>query len=269
MLTKTLRTSRAFSSQVWINEKLGLSYQSIQVENADERVRHFMHVKNQVKSPWHDIPLRPEGSELDVFNGVIEITRTTTHKMEVETTMKHNPIVQDQKKDKKTGQKVLRHYALPPPFNYGMIPRTWENAQHIDKVTGCVGDNDPLDVVDLTNRNMPLFELPRLKIIGSLCLIDQDELDWKLLALEESEAKRLGIRTHEDFSRLNPGAIKEIMEWFRVIKTYDGKPANRFAYDDQVLSVEETINIIEENHKSYNDLMSGAIPNPDGLYLGK
>jgi len=150
-----------------------------------------------------------------------------------------------------------------------MIPRTWENAQHTDKVTGCVGDNDPLDVVDLSGRNMPLFELPRLKIIGSLCLIDQDELDWKLLALEEHEAKKLGIRNVEDFNRHNPGLVKEIMEWFRVIKTYDGKPANRFAYDDQVLSVDKTIEIIEENHQSYKDLISGVIPNPDGLFLPK
>jgi hypothetical protein len=29
--------------------------------------------------------LRPEGGELDIFNGVIEITRNTTAKMEVET----------------------------------------------------------------------------------------------------------------------------------------------------------------------------------------
>lgn len=57
------------------------------------------------------------------------------------------------------------------------------------------------------------------------------------------------------------------MEWFRTIKTYDGKPPNRFAYDDQVLTVEKTIEIIEENHQSYKDLLSGKIGNPDGLVL--
>ena len=133
--------------------------------------------------------------------------------------------------------------------------------------TGCIGDNDPLDVVDLTNRNMPLFELPKLKIIGSLCLIDQGELDWKLLAMEESEAKKFGIRNADDYNRHHPGAIKVIMEWFRTIKTYDGKPANSFGYDDAVLSVEKTIEIIEENHQSYKQLISGKIANPDGLAL--
>lgn len=38
--------------------------------------------------------------------------------------------------------------------------------------TGCIGDNDPLDVVDLTPRVMSMMECPKLKILGALCLID-------------------------------------------------------------------------------------------------
>lgn len=189
----------------------------------------------------------------------MEITRGTTEKMEVETTMDLNPIVQDQKKDKKTGELKLRHYAVPPLFNYGCIPQTWENNQHKDKVTDCYGDNDPLDVVDLTNRDFKLFSMPRLKILGCACLIDQEELDWKLFAVEEAYAKEMGITNMAKYDQLNPGAIKDVMEWFRVIKTYDGKPANRFAYDDQVLSAEKTLEIIDENHQSYLNLRNGNI----------
>jgi hypothetical protein len=29
-----------------------------------------------------------------------------------------------------------------------------------------------------------------------------------------------------------------VKEWFRIIKTYDGKPENRFGRDEQVLSVD-------------------------------
>ena len=61
----------------------------------------------------------------------------------------------------------------------------------------------------------------------------------------------------EKFNQLNPGYVKEVMEWFRVIKTYDGKPANRFAYDDQVLSAEKTLEVIHENHLMYLDLVAG------------
>ena len=48
-------------------------------------------------SPWHDLPLHPwvEKGELDVFTGLMEITRNTTAKFEVETTRLNNPVVQD------------------------------------------------------------------------------------------------------------------------------------------------------------------------------
>jgi inorganic pyrophosphatase len=83
------------SSKVWIDKKSELSYISRNVENADDRIRHFLHHKEAVMSPWHDIPLKPENSETDIYNSIMEITRGTTEKMEVETTMEHNPIVQD------------------------------------------------------------------------------------------------------------------------------------------------------------------------------
>ena len=150
-----------------------------------------------------------------------------------------------------------------------MIPQTWENTKVIDPETGCHGDDDPLDVVDLTDRDMPMYHLPHLKILGSLCLIDQGELDWKILAIDEAFARERGIRDIEQFNQRNPGAVKELMEWFRTIKTYDGKPENRYGHDDKVLSVEKTIEIIHENHQSYLDLVSGKIENTDGLFLPK
>ena len=92
--------------------------------------------------------------------------------MEVETTRKHNPIVQDLLKNKKTGETAPRHYGREMLFNYGMIPQTWEDCRTEDKVTGCIGDNDPIDVVDLTDRDMQMCEIPNLKVLGCLCLID-------------------------------------------------------------------------------------------------
>ena len=53
----------------------------------------------------------------------------------------------------------------------------------------------------------------------------------------------------------------------RTYKTYDGKKENSFGYDEKVLSVEKTIEIIYENNQYYNDLMSGKIKNVDGLEL--
>ena len=112
---------------VKFDKDASLSYETRVLEKPDSRQRHYLQRASADISPWHDLHLRPDSKELDIFNSVIEIQRQTTEKFEVETTVKFNPIVQDLKKDKQTGEKVLRHYAIPPPFNYGMIPRTWEN----------------------------------------------------------------------------------------------------------------------------------------------
>lgn len=70
--------------------------------------------------------------------------------MEVSTTEEYNPVKQDTKKDKVTGEKIPRHYGKDPCFNYGMMPQTWENNRHLHRETGCYGDNDPLDVIEIS-----------------------------------------------------------------------------------------------------------------------
>ena len=62
--------------------------------------------------------------------------------------------------------------------------------------------------------------------------------------------------------------MSEIREWFRTIKVYDGKKANRFGYDEKVLSAEKTIEIIHENHSFYKELKAGRIPNEEHFWLG-
>ncbi len=34
-------------------------------------------------------------------------------------------------------------------WNYGAIPQTWEDPSHVDPDTGCKGDGDPIDVVEI------------------------------------------------------------------------------------------------------------------------
>lgn len=107
-----------------------------------------------------------------------------------------------------------------------------------------------------------------VKVLGALCLLDQGELDWKIIALNADEARESKIRNIEDFKRVNPGALKEISDWFRTYKTYEGKPENTFGYEGRFLSAERTIEIIHENNEFYRDLVSGKVPNKSGLWLG-
>lgn len=56
-------------------------------------------------------------------------------------------------------------------------------------------------------------------------------------------------------------------EWFRTIKTFDGKPKNSFGYDERVLDDEFAMAIIEENRHEYNRLMRGEVTNESGFWL--
>lgn len=110
-------------------------------------------------SPWHDLPLRASSSSSSSsapsVNMVVEIPRGTSAKFEVATSEERTPIKQDKAKAKKkaaaattegvgsalaatdaagsspscsgaASPALLRHYALPISWNYGMLPRTLE-----------------------------------------------------------------------------------------------------------------------------------------------
>ena len=76
-----------------------------------------------------------------------------------------------------------------------MIPQTWENNEHIDRDTKCKGDNDPIDVVELSQKTtMQTGNVRSVKILGALCLIDQEELDWKVLTINKADAIKHSVR---------------------------------------------------------------------------
>ena len=115
-------------------------------------------VKNAI-SPWHDIPLHLKQAVMDergvqispaVFAYVNEIPKNTIAKHEVATTEEKNPIKQDTKQGK------LRSFTYGKiPFNYGCLPQTWEDPHKAEEESKCKGDNDPLDVVEISPGALP------------------------------------------------------------------------------------------------------------------
>jgi inorganic pyrophosphatase len=112
-------------------------------------------------------------------------------------------------------------------------------------------------------------DIKHVKVLGSICLLDQGELDWKVIGLNLEEAQDKRIRNIEDFNRQNPGALGQIQEWLRTYKVYEGKGENQFGYGGKILSAERTIEIIHENNGFYQDLKAGKVENKSGLWLGK
>lgn len=56
------------------------------------------------------------------------------------------------------------------------------------------GDDDPIDLVELSDNAMKIGDIIKVRVLGSFGLIDQGEIDWKVFGLVENEAERLNVK---------------------------------------------------------------------------
>ena len=139
----------------------------------------------------------------------------TKAKMEVATKEEHNPIAQDIKKGK------LRDYHGPIFWNYGCLPQTWEDPGVKHPELGFFGDNDPVDVVEIGSTVLTMGSVKPVKALGVLAMIDDGELDWKVLAIAHDDPL---ADTMNDIDDVPESIQAGVREWFRWYKTPDDKP---------------------------------------------
>ena len=143
---------------------------------------------------WHDIDekrITPTS-----FEALIEIPRGSKAKYEL---------------DKDTGllrlDRVL-YTSTVYPANYGFIPRTYAD------------DGDPLDVLILCNEVIFPMTLVRCYPIGVIKMIDEGELDEKIIAIPEKDPN---YNVYHDISELPKHIFEEMMHFFEVYKKLEHK----------------------------------------------
>jgi inorganic pyrophosphatase len=199
-------------------------------------------------SPWHDIPLKAGDG---LYNFICEIPKETSAKMEVATDESSTPIKQDTKKGK------LRFYPYNINWNYGMLPQTWEDPSHANpEVNNTLGDNDPVDVVEISDRTAQIGEVYAVKPLAVLAMIDEGELDWKVVAIRADDPKADKVSDIEDVEREFPGTLEAIRVWFRDYKTPDGKLQNEFGFDDKPQNAAYAKKVIEETNQFWSKLVT-------------
>jgi inorganic pyrophosphatase len=196
-------------------------------------------------SPWHDVELYPSGAG-GIVNMVVEISSGMKPKLEMSKKLPNNPIVQDIVK--KTGAPRSFTYG-PIPFNYGFLPQTLEHPQLKDPWTQLLGDGDPVDVVDVTAvRPLAVGAVLSVRVLGALALVDEGECDWKILVAPLQQES--GEPPVASLEAVAPQRIAEIRNWFKFYKTTDGKPVNKFHFDD-VSSAASALKVVEHTHTTY------------------
>jgi inorganic pyrophosphatase len=176
-------------------------------------------------SPWHDV--NPcEGLKPGQFNTIIEIPLGSSNKYEL---------------DKKTGllklDRVL-YSAVYYPANYGFIPQTLAD------------DGDPLDVLVLGAEPVYPLTLVAARAIGLMTMIDQEELDHKIVAVHLNDPE---FNSCYDVHQLPPHKLAVIKRFFEDYKSLENK---RVVVDD-ILPVDRAYPVIEQSLMLYQKWKAG------------
>merc|ERR1719310_853851 len=214
----------------------------------DYRVQFHYNDSGQLKqiSPWHDIPLfSPDG----YVHMITEIPKFSRAKFEIATGEPFNPIKQDVKNGK------LREYKYGDMcFNYGAFPQTWEDPNHTTPDTGYVGDNDPIDAMEIGYKMLRTGSVTKVKVLGCLAMIDDGETDWKVICIAADDPLAPQLNDISDVERVLPGYISCAREWLRMYKTVDGKPENQFGLEERAMGKEYAMNVVNETHEFWKKL---------------
>ncbi|KAM4810016.1 inorganic pyrophosphatase 2, mitochondrial [Rhinophrynus dorsalis] len=236
--------------------------------NSTEYRLYFKNTDGKFISPFHDIPLYAEAEEdgdvppkrsktnwnKNIFNMVVEVPRWTNAKMEIATKEPLNPIKQDVKKGK------LRYVSNIFPhkgyiWNYGALPQTWEDPKHKDSETNCCGDNDPIDVCEIGSKVFMRGEVIQVKTLGVLALIDEGEMDWKVIAINIDDPDADKFNDLEDVRKHKPGYLEATIDWLKSYKVPDGKPENQFGFNGEFKDKEFAIDVIKATHTYWQDMV--------------
>lgn len=143
---------------------------------------------------WHDVPAGDNVPNL--VNAVIEIPRRSRAKYEI---------------CKETG--LLRldrmlYSAVHYPANYGFIPQTLGE------------DNDPVDVMVVSYIDAVPLCLMRARPVGVMHMIDNGEVDDKIIAICEDD---MSVTHISELEHLPPHFTSEIEHFFSEYKRLEGK----------------------------------------------
>lgn len=207
-------------------------------------------------SPWHDIPFAvrdwvrttPEAIPTNRYNFICEIPKWTRAKFEIATGEPFNPIKQDMKNG------VPRFYKHGDMmWNYGAFPQTWESTDHVFE-EGVTGDNDPLDAIELGMTQIKTGTVVPVKILGVLGMIDDGQMDWKVICISHADPVAKFLDDIEDVPKFLPGCLEALREWLRVYKICQGGTENKFAFHGEYQNQKFALKIIQESHFMWQNL---------------
>jgi inorganic pyrophosphatase len=145
-------------------------------------------------NPWHDVSI---GEDVPEFvTGIVEIPKNCRAKYEL---------------DKDSGMLILDrvlYSSINYPANYGFIPQTY------------CDDNDPLDILVISQIDIVPMCLVKAKVIGVMRMMDGGEMDDKIIAVAAND---MSFNHINDIDELPAHWIKELRSFFENYKVLENK----------------------------------------------
>ncbi|MDZ7680162.1 MAG: inorganic pyrophosphatase [Fodinibius sp.] len=192
--------------------------------------------------PWHGIDIGAD--KPDVVKVFIEIVPGDTMKYEL---------------DKDSGYlKVDRpqRYSNICPYPYGFIPQTLCSSRVgeycMDKTgrDGIVGDDDPMDICVITERNIPHGDLILDAIpVGGFRMIDGEEADDKIIAVMKGDASFGHMRGIGDVPQ---HIIDRLLHYFLTYKERPLSDEKREVEITDIYGQKEAKEVIRRSIDDYN-----------------
>eukprot|EP00930_Biecheleria_cincta_P095698 TRINITY_DN8763_c0_g1_i1.p1 TRINITY_DN8763_c0_g1~~TRINITY_DN8763_c0_g1_i1.p1 ORF type:complete len:381 (-),score=55.19 TRINITY_DN8763_c0_g1_i1:332-1444(-) len=203
-------------------------------------------------SLWHDVGLFVKtwlDNETELYRYVNEIPMGSMQKFEVQVDAPYNAICEDAK-----GSKSLAAFGKPLPFNYGCFPQTFRDPDKLDAIYDARGDDDPLDVLDLSTVATQTGDIVTCRPLGAVCLIDEGLCDWKILAVNVKAPGALAdAHSMEDIERIAPGRTEECLSWMRELKCFGKEECLLHA---EIHDADTAVQIIKGDHLSWKQLVA-------------
>lgn len=171
-------------------------------------------------NPWHHVS---PGDHIPEFvNGIIEIPQGSRAKYEL---------------DKKSGllklDRVL-YSSVYYPANYGFIPQSYGD------------DNDPLDILILSQIDFNPLCIVRAKVVGVMQMIDQGEADDKIIAVAADD---VSVNYVNDIDQLPPHFTKELRHFFEEYKKLENKKVVVEEFQNKAVAEKIVIKSFEDYKK--------------------